>query len=65
MLEAGQPAGVRWLVQQPEPITGAVATIKFGQKVPQEWRAYIREQPPKYVPQKLRNKTGPFRLRRP
>ena len=56
---------MRWLVQQPEPIAEAVATIKFRQKLPQECRAYIREQLPKDVPPKLRTKTGPFRLRRP
>ena len=64
MLEAGLPMGVRWLKSVPVPAKERIATLRFGKTVPREWRAYIRKNFPEYVPPKLRNKKGPFKLRR-
>lgn len=65
MLDAGQPMGVRWLSQQPRQKWFSNVTLRFGDKVPREWRAWIRVNLRKYVPPEARNKKGPFKLHRP
>ncbi len=65
MLDAGDTAGVRWLSTQPKQKWFTNVTLRFGDKVPKQWRAWVRANLREYVPPKARHTKGPFKLHRP